>query len=176
MATIAVVLALGTGGAYAADTIGSSDVIDDSLLSQDIKNGRVARVDMANDSVIARTVLDQTLTGVDILDRSIEGDDLVNSTIQSHHVRDDELLGADISEPSLRVDEMGCQAGKVTGFARVKGASVSSVYTDSADAVDRTNNCALDNVPNNVTVRRLHRCLLRALRVEPVGPRGGRLQ
>ena len=41
MSTIAVFAALGTGGAYAADTIGSADIIDDSILSQDIKDGEV---------------------------------------------------------------------------------------------------------------------------------------
>lgn len=38
--TIALVAALGTGGAYAANTIGSDDIIDESIQAQDIKNGR----------------------------------------------------------------------------------------------------------------------------------------
>jgi hypothetical protein len=37
---------------------------------------------------------------------------------------------------------MGCQIGKVQGFARVKGdASMPSSYTTSSDAVDTKNNC-----------------------------------
>ena len=39
VSTLALVLALGTGGAYAVDKIGSSDVRNDSLRSDDLKNG-----------------------------------------------------------------------------------------------------------------------------------------
>ena len=50
-ATLCLVLVLGGGAAYAANTIGSADVIDESLLSQDIKNN--------------------TLTGDDVLESSL---------------------------------------------------------------------------------------------------------
>ena len=36
---IALIVALGTGGAYAANTVGSDDIIDESIQSVDIKNG-----------------------------------------------------------------------------------------------------------------------------------------
>ena len=49
--TIALVAALGTGGAYAADTIGSSDVINESLLSQDLKNDNVTGDDVLESSL-----------------------------------------------------------------------------------------------------------------------------
>src|SRR3954453_10857572 len=39
VALLALFIAVATGGAYAANTIGSGDVIDESLLSQDLKNG-----------------------------------------------------------------------------------------------------------------------------------------
>ena len=42
---IALFVALG-GTAYAADTVGSSDIIDESILSQDIKNGEVMTSDL----------------------------------------------------------------------------------------------------------------------------------
>ena len=48
--TLALVVALG-GTAYAADTVGSSDIINESLLSEDIKNGEVTTADAAADSL-----------------------------------------------------------------------------------------------------------------------------
>ena len=44
---IALVVALGTGSAYAANTIGSDDIIDESIQSVDIKNGQVKPADLA---------------------------------------------------------------------------------------------------------------------------------
>jgi hypothetical protein len=44
-------IALGGTSAYAANTIGSADVIDESLLSQDIKNAEVKNADIGSDQV-----------------------------------------------------------------------------------------------------------------------------
>jgi hypothetical protein len=41
ISTLCLFLILAGGAAYAADTIGSSDIIDESILSQDLKNGEV---------------------------------------------------------------------------------------------------------------------------------------
>ena len=51
MALIACVGVIAGGTAYAANTIGSSDVIDESLLSQDIKNGEVKASELAGAAV-----------------------------------------------------------------------------------------------------------------------------
>ena len=59
-ATLALVIALGGGAAYAANTIGSSDIIDESIQSVDLKNGQVRTADVVNDG----------LTGADIKDNS----------------------------------------------------------------------------------------------------------
>jgi hypothetical protein len=67
---LALVIALGTGGAYAANTIGSGDVIDESLLSQDIKNGEIGSVDLKNNATGSADVRNETLTGADIADQS----------------------------------------------------------------------------------------------------------
>ena len=42
VAVIAMCAALGTGGAYAAATISSEEVVDESLTDADIKNGSLA--------------------------------------------------------------------------------------------------------------------------------------
>jgi hypothetical protein len=65
MATIAVFIALG-GVAYAVDTVGSSDVINESLLSEDIKNNEVGSQDLKNNAVQSVDVRNGSLTGQDI--------------------------------------------------------------------------------------------------------------
>ena len=70
MAALALFVALGTGGAYAANTIGSADVIDNSLQSEDIKNFTLRGTDLKNASIASSKVLDGALTGADIADQS----------------------------------------------------------------------------------------------------------
>ncbi len=69
------------GTAYAANTIGSSDVIDESLQSQDIKNGEVHSLDIGNNHVQSADVKNETLTGDDIAANSLEGADIDESTL-----------------------------------------------------------------------------------------------
>jgi hypothetical protein len=153
MAAIGCLAAVAGGTAYAADTIGSSDVINESLLSEDIKNGQIFAVDMHNDSVVARTVLDgslgtgdianSSLTGSDVATGGLTGSDVATGSLSGADVAADSLDGADISESSLDVRAMGCKGGLVQAFARVKGSSeVPSAYTDSSTHVDTRSNCA----------------------------------
>jgi hypothetical protein len=62
---IALVIALGPA-VRAANTIGSDDIIDESIQSQDIKNGQVQRSDLAANAVIGAKVLNESLTMADI--------------------------------------------------------------------------------------------------------------
>jgi hypothetical protein len=97
MATIAVFLALGGVGAYAANTVGSSDVINDSLLSQDIKgkggtsttaaeNGTLTGVDISGQAAnpaVGQPFVDGSLTGADIKNSSLTGAEVQNGAIGS---------------------------------------------------------------------------------------------
>ena len=88
MSTIAVVVALGTGGAYAANTIGSDDIIDESIVSADVKN--------------------QGLKGADILDRSITKHDIAPETVGATRITDGEVGGAELTDDGVKgadVDE-----------------------------------------------------------------------
>jgi hypothetical protein len=70
MGALALFLVIAGGSAYAANTIGSSDVIDNSLQSVDLKNNQVRSADVQTES----------LTGVDIADQS--GVDTCVSTVR----------------------------------------------------------------------------------------------
>jgi hypothetical protein len=62
VATLALVLALAGGTAYAANTIGSSDVIDNSLRSADLRDG-------------------SGVSGADVIDNSVTGGDIDESKL-----------------------------------------------------------------------------------------------
>jgi hypothetical protein len=69
--TLALFIALGGTGAYAANTIGSSDIIDESLLSQDIKNGEVKNKDIGGNQITSALIYPDTVTGADVKESTL---------------------------------------------------------------------------------------------------------
>ncbi len=65
-------LVLAGGVAYAANTIGSGDIIDDSVRSVDLRNNDVRSAD----------ILDGSLRSVDVFDGSLTGTDVDESTLE----------------------------------------------------------------------------------------------
>src|SRR5687767_13114463 len=111
MSTIAVFLAVATGGAYAANTIGSGDVIDNSLLSQDLKDGEVKAGDIGVNQVL--------------------GSRIVDGTIKSYDVNNNSLTGWDINESSLG-KVPSAQSADQSGWASTSGYASQSGYASSA--------------------------------------------
>jgi len=105
IALFALFAAVGTGGAYAANTIGSADVIDNSLLSQDIKDAEVKGVDLANASVGSGKIINGQVAGAD----------LAANSVTSGKVLDGTLTGADITESTLGQVPTAGDADKLDG-------------------------------------------------------------
>jgi hypothetical protein len=70
---LALFVALSTGTAYAANTIGSSDIIDESILSQDVKNGSLVGLDLAPSAIGSGRVLNNSLTTADVAGADVNG-------------------------------------------------------------------------------------------------------
>ena len=87
MATLAVFIALG-GAAYAADTVGSEDVIDESLSER--RSSRTTRS-------AALTCRDESLIGADVNDGSLDGGEIANES----------LTAADLGFGSVGAGELG---------------------------------------------------------------------
>jgi hypothetical protein len=128
VAYLALFAAVGTGGAYAANTIGSADIIDGEVKAADIGNNAVDSARVRDNTIntfdvhsfIGEDVIDGTLTGADVADTSSLGpndireesllfgdtllqSDLATDSVASDEVEDDSLTGADINESTLAV-------------------------------------------------------------------------
>jgi hypothetical protein len=101
VAYLALFVALGGTSAYAANTIGSDDVIDDSLRSEDIKNGTLRGGDLATNTIGSTRIVDDTLTADDIKNGTIGASDVAANSLGGGRIADNSLKGADIDEGSL---------------------------------------------------------------------------
>src|SRR3954449_12988576 len=109
--TLSLFIAVATGGAYAANTIGSGDVIDESLLSQDLKNGEVKNADIGADAMTSSKLANGSVQNSDlgpdavttskIKAGNVGTTDLAAGAVTSAKVGDDSLTGADVRESSL---------------------------------------------------------------------------
>lgn len=106
-ATLALVVALGSGGAYAAG------LAKNSVGSPQIKNGAVKAQDVKKESLTGGQVTNESLTGDDIANRSITGVDVGDNT----------LSGQDINESTLSLPSPPAVfAGALSGSATLTGA------------------------------------------------------
>jgi hypothetical protein len=125
---LALFIALGTGSAYAANTIGSSDVIDESLQSQDIKNQTIQGGDIAPGTLGNARFKDLSITGIKLADATITGNKLANATITGAKLAPNTLGGAQIVESDLGQVPSAALAGSapVRGRVIVQSAEISN--------------------------------------------------
>lgn len=90
-----------TGSAYAAATIGSAQVIDNSLRGVDVRNGSLAGIDVANSSLGGADIADGSLSGADVADGSIAGTDLTDASVAGTDLADASVGTAKVVDGSL---------------------------------------------------------------------------
>ena len=78
---IALVVALGTGGAYAANTIGSEDIINGSIQSVDIKNGQVRAADLGAGAVTSPKIAANAVTSPKIAANAVRASKVANDSL-----------------------------------------------------------------------------------------------
>ena len=78
LAAIACFGVLAGGSAYAANTIGSSDIIDGQVNSADVKDQSLTMFDVS--TFLGADVVDGTLTGADIGDGTLKDEDIAEGT------------------------------------------------------------------------------------------------
>jgi hypothetical protein len=113
---LALFVALGGTTAYAANTIGSDDIIDESIQSVDLKNGEVKTSDMANSSVTSLKIHNgsvltdeigaNAVDGSKILDGAVGNADLATGAVDSASVLNESLTNADLGTDSVQATEV----------------------------------------------------------------------
>ena len=83
VSVVALFVALATGGAYAANTVFSSDIVDGQVKTADLADGAVLTAKLADGSVTSEKVKDATLRSRDVLDNALSGADIDESTLSS---------------------------------------------------------------------------------------------
>ena len=159
---IALVVALGTGGAYAANTIGSDDIIDESIQSVDLKNGQVKTADLGGGAVTSQkianaavansniatgaidsnSVLDESLTSSDLGTDSVGPSEVADGSIDGGEVVDNSLFSADLAPSSVGSSEIAANA---VGASKV--ANESLTLSDIAGAAT-SGAISLSGIPN----------------------------
>jgi hypothetical protein len=99
-ATVALFLALGTGTAYAANTVFSTDIVDGQVLTQDIGDAAVTSTQVKDAAIRGVDVATNTLTTADIA-----GADLKTGHISLSGVPNGRCLQVNLSVPGTKVTE-----------------------------------------------------------------------
>jgi hypothetical protein len=114
VAYLGLFVALGTGSAYAADTVFSSDIVDGEVKSVDIGDNEIGSADVKDNTIntfdvhsfLGVDVVDGSLTGADISDNTIGVNDIGSQQVGPDEVINDSLLQSDIRAGAVSNDEV----------------------------------------------------------------------
>jgi hypothetical protein len=164
---LALTIALGTGTAYAANTVFSTDIVDGEVKNVDLAdnsvttgkitpnhvysvdvrddtlaNGGLTAVDLAPDSVTTSELLDGTVAGLDVLDGSLTGDDIASSSLTGSDVSNGSLTGSDILDESLGTTDLADGGINTSDLAlsSITGSRIAPSAVTGSDIANRTVN------------------------------------
>jgi hypothetical protein len=125
---LALTIALGTGTAYAANTVGSDDIINESIQSVDLKNGEVKTVDIGADQITSARIKPGGVINSDL------GADAVNSS----KVLIDSLTSADLAIDSVGASELAANSVG-SGELATDSVGATEISDDSIDSGEIVN-------------------------------------
>ena len=101
VSTLCLVLVVGGGVAYAANTVGSEDIINGQVKSADIGTGQVRSIDVGNDNLTGDDVQDNSLTTNDVNTGSLFGSDIFDGTLTSADIGTSAVASSEIANGSI---------------------------------------------------------------------------
>ena len=101
MSTLAVVLVIGGGTAYAANTVFSSDIVDGQVRTADIGDLEVRAADVAANSLGSAKIADGSVKNADLSTGASSSNTIADGGVQGIDVANDSLKGADVDEATL---------------------------------------------------------------------------
>ena len=169
---LALLIALGTGSAYAANTVFSTDIVDGEVKAADLDNnsvrsakigtGQVLNQDLGADAVDGSKLADGAVDSAKVVNESLNSDDLgtnsvgatevADATIDSGEIVNDSLFDTDLATGSVRNSEIldGTVATTDIANSAVTGAKVANNSITSSDIAGGATNgsISVSGVPN----------------------------
>jgi hypothetical protein len=149
---LALFIALGTGSAYAANTVFSTDIVDgevkhadlggNSVTSTNIYNGSVLSAEIHEDAVGGSKVNDESLTAADLATDSVNATEIADASIDSGEIYNDSLFDTDLANGSVRAPEILDGAVATADLANngVTGGKVANNSLTTADVAGTDSN------------------------------------
>ena len=132
-ATLALVVALTTGTAYAAATITSADIVNGTIAQADvaanslgtrvIKDGGVKTQDLRDGAVTSADVLDQSIDDVDLATDSVTGDETAPSSVGTEEIATNGVGSAEVIDFGLSNQDIGVLFAQVAADGTVDNSS-----------------------------------------------------
>jgi hypothetical protein len=112
VSTLALFLALGTGGAYAANEWTGKNIVDGSLTTADYKNNDIRGADVRNadkpgGGLTGADVASGTLDGGHIADHSLGAAELAFNSVRALEIADNSIDSGEIADNSLLAGDLG---------------------------------------------------------------------
>ena len=107
---LALTIAMGTGGAYAANTVFSADIADGEVKNVDLANNSVGTYKVINASITNSDLAANAVNGAKILDNAIAHADLANDSVNSANVVSESLTASDLANDSVNATEIANNA------------------------------------------------------------------
>src|SRR3954470_12298624 len=98
MAAIAFFIAVAGGTAYAANTIGSADIIDESIQSVDVKNGEVKTPDLGTNSVTSSRIATGNVFNSDLATDAVNSAKVAANTLTASDLGPDSVTGSELKD------------------------------------------------------------------------------
>jgi hypothetical protein len=103
---LALTIAVGTGGAYAANTVFSTDIVDGEVKHADLAGSSVTSTNIYNGSVLNAEIGANAVDGSKILDSTIAAVDLGSNSVGSSEIATDAVQASEVAAGSIDSDEL----------------------------------------------------------------------
>ena len=145
---LALLIALGTGSAYAANTVFSTDIVDGEVKTADIdnnavttakiRNGHVGNLDLAADAVDGTKIFDSTVSAADLGFASVASGEIATDAVNGSEVALNAIDSDEILDNSLTLFDLGQNS--------VNGPEITSGAVSSTELAD--NSVVAAKIPN----------------------------
>jgi hypothetical protein len=139
---LALLIALGTGSAYAANTVFSTDIVDGEVKAADLDNNSVRSTKIGTGQVLNQDLGADAVDSSKVLDGSLIGDDVTNSSLTGTDVADASLTGADVAGSSLTGSDIA------TGSLTTSDVADESITTTDLDGASRSGHISVGPISN----------------------------